>query len=813
MQGFSVLTDARYGARILFKKPAMAAIAVLSLALGIGASTVIFGLVYGAILNPFPYRDVHTLASVGLIEPNRMFPRIYHTADQILDILEQNSIFSNALASAFPLDMVWSRQGEPQRVGTTYTTSNTFTMFGVPPLMGRAIEASDLSPGAPPVCVLGYRFWQSQLGGDPAVLGSQLRINDVMRTVVGVMPRRFTWKRVDLYLPFTLERGQFIPSGIHLLGRLKPGVTGAHAAAELRSIFEVRQRKGDASTPGQITSKDWRVELIPFVDTYPGRIRQSLWILLGAVALLLVIGCGNVSAILLTKAVERQGEIVIRAVLGASWGRLVRQLLTESALLAVIGGVLGVALAFAGLKGVERVLAMAPRGIIPDEADLALHWPVHGFAVGISALAAVISGLAPALHSSATSLCSGLAARSRGSSAGTRHRRLRDCATVIEVALSFTLLAGAGLMWRTLLTRQNTDLGIRTDNVLTAQVVLNPKRYPDAQSRAAFFEQVLTRVSTIAGVVATALNNGVHPIPFTRLPVAVDGVEGQLSQSVIHLVNDEYTRTLGIPLVQGRLITKEEIARKRHIAFVNQAFVRSFLPGSDPLGRTVRVPRYLKPPYSVGDEPFQIVGVVKDTFSAIAGGVSPELYLPFTLTNQADRIAIRSSVPANSLATAIRRQVREVDPQQPVLEFRTIDSLVEDTFLAPPRFSFALFATLAGIALILTIMGVYGTFSEAATQRAREIGIRLAIGAPPSEIARIVAFGALKLIAAGITLGIAVSLWAFQLLKTQIPDVMPFDALALGSPAVVILLSGMLACLPAILRAAHTDAATTLRFE
>ena len=487
--------DIQSGGRHLTKSPAFTAVAVLSLALGIMSTSAIYSVVHAVILDPFPYKDIDHLMSVRVWDPDGRGGRTNYSIDQFLEIAERSTIFEGVIASTWS-DVLWTGGSNPERLRGNHGTMNTFDVMGVPPLLGRTTTADDARPGAAPVVVLGYRFWQRQFGGDPGVLGRQLILNGVDRTVIGVMPKRFMWRGADVYLPHVFRRGTVEEnvSSVHLLGRAKPGVTAAQAEADLRPIIEDLQRREPAQFPPA-----WRVGLLPFEETFPSSIQRDIWILFGAVALLLLIACANVSNLLLSKATARQKEIAVRMALGASRGRVVRQLLTESLLLALLGCAIGIALAYAGLR---VILTLVPPDTIPDESEIAINLPVLLFTVGISALTAVVFGLAPALHASKGGLANPLRESGRGLSGGVRQVLMRNGLVVVEVALALVLLVGASLMIRTVIALKNVDPGFRPDRLLTMRVPPAQVRYPDAQRRVLFFEALAERVAALPGVSA-----------------------------------------------------------------------------------------------------------------------------------------------------------------------------------------------------------------------------------------------------------------------------------------------------------------------
>ena len=539
--------DVRFGIRNLAKARGFAALAIGSLALGIGGSTAMYSVIHAVILDPFPYKDPGRLMSVN-VRGQRGGNGSYYGIDQFLDISERNTVFSGVVASTWS-DVTWTGEGDPQRLRGNHCTMNTFDVMGVMPLIGRSTTAADEAPGAEPVTLLGFKFWQRQFGGDPSVLGRKLRLNDKVRTVIGVMPPRFMWRGADVYLPDVFHHGQTVEGEreVHLLGRLKPGITRAQATAELGPLFQEMQRQHPDDFP-----KSWRLVLQDFGETFPSGIQDALWILFGAVGLLLLIACVNVSNLLLSRAAYRRREIAIRGALGAQRSRLVRQLLAESLVLAACGGAVGVVLAVAGLRG---IIAMVPPNTIPDEAQIALNTPVLLFSLAVSVGAALLFGLAPALHLAGGDVLTPLKEAGRGTAGGLRQRVLRGVLVVGEVALSLMLLVGASLMIRTLISIQGVNLAFHPERILTLRIPFSEQRYPDAARRDAFLQEALRRMRNVPGVQAVGINGGMPPVYNWQMPVTLEGQSQPEPQfAIFHQTNADYLKVMGIPLVRGRFL-------------------------------------------------------------------------------------------------------------------------------------------------------------------------------------------------------------------------------------------------------------------
>ena len=799
--------DVQYGARSLVKAPGFSLLAILSLATGVMAATAIYSVLHAVVLDPFPYKNVDRLMSVRVYNPAGRGGRLGYTVDQFLEISDRSTIFDGVIASTIS-DVLWTSDGDPQRLRGNHGTFDTFVVMGVLPLLGRTPTADDARPGAEPVVVLGYRFWQRQFGGDPGILGRQLRLNDTVRTVIGVMPKRFMWRGADVYLPTHFTRGQLVEGvrTVHLLGRLKPGITDAQAEADLRPIIEDLKKQQPTEFP-----ETWRVALLPFTETFRSGISRDIWVLFGAVALLLLIACANVSNLLLSRATARQKEMSVRVALGASRTRLIRQLLTESLLLAVIAGVVGSALAYAGLP---TILAIVPPGTIPDEAEIAINRSVLIFTLAISVLTSLVCGLAPALHSSRRDLATSMREVSRSLSGSSGQARLRKSLVVAEVALSLMLLVGSSLLIRTFVAMERVDLGYAPQQFLTLRVPLPSQRYPDATRRVAFFRDLLSRIAAVPGVAAAGVNTGLHPLDNMWLPAEVAGTAPSAEPVVVHHVNAGYPAVFSIRLAAGRLLDDTDVTARRSVAVVNDRFVRARFEGRPPLGQIVRLPRLKDRPFDLANDVFEVVGVVHDLANdGLTNPVRPEIYLPFSLTGMSDSIVVRTTLDPSTLTRAITAQVYAIDRNQPVTNVKTLDVVLAEDEFSTPRFNLILLSVFAAIGLVLAVVGVYGVMATAVAQQRQEIGVRMALGASAGSITTMVLTRGSRLLLVGMAVGLVGSFVGARFLARQVWNVQAFDPIAFGLVCFVLLVAGLQACLWPALRAGRTDPIIALRTD
>jgi putative ABC transport system permease protein len=802
----AVWRDVRHAARALARSPAFTATAVLSLALGIGATTTIFSVVHAVVIDPFPYRSPDTLVSMAVVGPDGRGNWSSYTIDEYVELTERATAFDGLIASTIS-DVSMTGAGAPERLRGNYVSMNTFDVMGVPALLGRTPAAADARAEAPPVAVLGYRFWQRQFGGDPTVVGRTLRLEGELREVIGVMPRRFMWRGADVYLPTRYARGLQLAGvrTVHVMGRLGPGGLAA-AEASLRPIatdFAARAPERFAAS--------FRLAFASFGETFASSLGPALGVLLGAVGLLLLIACGNVSNLQLARATARAREMALRASLGASRWRLVRQLLTESALLAAAGGVLGIALTQASLWAVTTVI---PPGTIPDEAHVRLNAPVLLFSIALASASTLIAGLVPAWQVARTDAAHTLRDGGRSATAGAGQARLRGALVVAEIGLSTVLLVGAGLMVRTLVGMQHVPLTFDPTRLLTMRVPLAETRYPAPEDRARFLRALLARVTALPGVQAATVDSGLPFVGARRTGITVPGQPKTDLGVLVHETGADYLRIQQARLVGGRPLEAADVDAVRHVGVVNRDFARRFFGGASPIGRTVRLDYLARPPLELTDNSFEIVGVIDDLRNQ--GPVrdpAAEIYVPFSVNGAFAFLIVETRLPPQRLERTVRAEVYALDPQQPVTDVRALDAVIDEEVFARPRFSLLLLSVFAGVGLLLAVVGVYGIVAYSVAQQRAEFGVRLALGATRTDVLRLVLGRGLRLIAFGTLTGLVVALWASRALSAQVSGVSTRDPLAYVAVAIVLGAAGLLASLPPALRAARSSPLAALRTE
>ncbi|MBA3715526.1 MAG: ABC transporter permease [Pyrinomonadaceae bacterium] len=805
----TLLQDIRFAARMLWKNWNVTVIVVVVLALGVGANTAIFSVVNAVLLRPLPYADPDRL--VRLSEDSPQVPQMSISYPNFLDWREQNKVFTGIAAMQFR-SLNLTGADEPERLAGRAVSAEFFDVLGVKPAAGRSFLPEEDRPGASRVCILSHGLWQRRFGSDPSPVGKQLRLGGESYTVIGVLPASYRFGTpTDIFVPIGLRAGEMMERGSHpgiyAVARLKPGVSVERARTELVSLAE------RIST--QYGMKGNSATLTPLREALVGDIRTSLLVLLGAVGFVLAIACANVANLLLARAASRHREMAIRAALGAGRWRIVRQLLTESVLLALLGGGVGLLLAWWGVD----VLRAVSVDSLPTTTEVNLDGKVIIFTLLVSIVTGVIFGLAPALGAAKTDLHNTLKESGRGSTASGRRAWLRSALVVVEVALSLVLLVGAGLLIKSFLRILDTDPGFKSENLLTMQLALNVKK-DEGGKVLNFFNDLSGRIKGLPGVESVAFSNGLPLGQASDTSFAIVGrpkpEPGKQPQTMIYIPSTEYLQAMGIRLVKGRFFTAQDTQRSPRVAVIDEAFARQQFPDEDPLGH-----------YIAGDgkdnPDAEIVGVVahvKHFGLDATERIQAQLYLPFNqapddaLPSLAPRmnLIIRTTADPLTLASAVRREVQELDPNQPVYNVNTMEQTL-DRSLAPQRFSMTLLLLFAVVALALASVGIYGVIAYTVSSRTHEIGIRMALGAQKTDILRLIVGHGMSLALFGVLLGLAVAFAVTRVMASQLYGVSATDLAVFVGIAVLLGAVAFLASYIPARRATKVDPMIALRYE
>jgi len=808
--------DVRYAVRNLGKSRGFAVIAVLTLALGIGASTAIFSVIDNVMMEPFPYPDAQRFYSVFIHDAERSQPggRPAFIGPELLDYMEQNHVFDRAIAND-QTDILY-RSGEgTERFDGNFVTPGTFEFLGMPTLLGRVMVPTDYEPGAPPVFVLRYKTWVKSFGADPGIVNKTFVLNGESRTLIGIMPPRFGWGNADLWIPAKPSRaaaGKTVAGAFQqhwwMLGHLKPGVSVREAEAD----FTVIAKRLAVVYPTEYPKK-FTVQMDSLTNMVVGRFKTTLYIVLAAVGLLLLIGCGNVANLLLARATTREKEFAIRSALGASRWRLIRQLLVESLLLAIGGAGVGTLLAWGGLKS---LVALMPQNIIPAEAVIRMNMPVLAFTLVTSVLTALVFGLVPALKAARKDLNEPLRDSGKGISGGFRHGRLRDAVVVLEVGLSLTLLVGAGLLMRSFVALREVHLGLQPDHVLVARLPLPLDRYKTAEQVAGFYRPLLQRLKALPGIVEATETSTLPPYGGIPSDIEIPGkTHAEKWNAMFQLVSEGYFPTLKIQFVDGRGFTEAEVNGARKLAIVNQAFVKKYVGNENPIGKQVRIAQLAEFEDAVKEPTFEIIGLVADVKNrGLQDPVEPEIWVPFTITGSAFRgILVRTAKEPMTMLNAVEREIWATDHNVALTFTGTMEGYISQFSYAGPRFGFLLMMIFSSIGLVLVTLGVYSVLAYTTARRTQEIGIRLALGAKGSDVLGLVIRMGLRLVGIGVGLGLIASLALGRVIATQLWGVSAYDPWTLTSVPVLLLLTGLLACWIPARRAANVDPLVALRYE
>ena len=807
----TLFKDISYGWRGLAKHPGFTAIVVITLALGIGASTAIFSVVNSVMLRRLPYPTADRI--VAIQELNADGEQRQVTGPNFLDWRAQNTVFEH-LAAIKKTSVNLTLADQAERIDLAQTSANFFDVFGIRPQLGRLFVAGDEEAGHAPVVVLSDSLWRRRFGADPGVVGQQVSLDGANYTAIGIAPAGFQYpNKTEAWLPPlklapevgpTIEPTQRRGMGyLYAIALLKPGVSVTQAASEMETITARLRQQYPESNNRRFN------RVVALQDHLVGKSETMLKLLFGAVLFVLLIACANVANLLLANATARSKEMAIRAALGASRIRVMRQLLTESLMLALAGGVLGLVLSSYGVKAIITLLPPD----FPRLNEIGMDWRVFAFTLGASLLTGLLFGFAPALHLSRTDVQDAMKETSRGSAGGARHTRLRHALIVTEVALSVVLLAGAGLLFRSFLRLQAVEPGFTPQQVLTARLSPAGPQFQTDDELIRFYDQVLERTRAIPGVQSAGM---INVLPLTSGPTVAFQIEGRPIVSVDKLaptdfrnVTPDYFRTMNIPVLKGRAFTAQDDSNAPPRLMINQALAQRDFPNEDPVGKRVT---FGTP--SGETVWFEIIGVTANVRSLeLREEAPPELYFTSKQSlfeNMA--VVVRSTVEPESIAPALRQAVAEVDRTVPISQVKTMEHIVSES-VTQPRFNLFLLGMFSGLALLLSVAGIYGVTAYTVTQRTHELGIRIALGAQVGDVLRMILGQGMAVIAAGIAIGLIAAFALMRLLNSLLFGVTATDPFTFIGITVVLIVAGLLACYIPARRATKVDPLTALRYE
>jgi predicted permease len=810
-----LVADLRFTFRLFRNDISFSLVAIGSMALGIGATSAIFSLIYAVLFDPFPYRDADHIIAPTFSDQRGENGDSWYPVDDFLDLRES----TRTLEDAFLAD---SREfvatgGLTEHVKGFAYSPNFFDFMGVPALLGRTFGPGDIPVPAspPPITVLSYLFWQRHFQGDPGIVGRTIELNRQPYTILGVLPPRFTWDDADVYVPLPLVAGS--KRRMTLMARIKPGLALAAAGEELQAMTE---RFAERS-PG-VYPKEFHIRPKRLSDFVLGPFRGTLLILLAAVGCLLLIAIGNVSILLLARASVRQKEVAVRLALGASRGRVIRQLLTESIALSAAGGLLGVLMAY---QGVPAIVALMPEHAVPHEAVIHVNGAVVLFSFVISVFAGTLFGMAPALQLAKSDLRESMAESGRALSGSGRVGRIRGMLIVSEVALTMVLLVGAGVAVRGLVALLDTPLGYDPSNVAFFPVSMREGAYPTWQARRDYFDGILEKVRALPGVEsATATLSATPPWIGFETPFETRGqAQPDPNQTtLVGLVAGDYFSTLNVLLLRGRDFSEDDFARVEHVAVLNEVMQRKYFPSGDPVGQRIRVPALrAEGNPSVGtppqdDEWLEIIGVVASARNrGLREEPRPAIYIPYTLALRpgGGAFMVRTAGDPQSLFNALRRQVLAVDDLQPAMAMTTLQEVLASSQFAYPRFSTILFTIFAVVGLLLAATGLYSVVSYTVTQRTPEFGVRMAMGAARTDILRLVGGMTAKLMLTGMAIGLAASLALSRVIAHYVQGWDPNDPVAFAAVALLLMAVALAACWLPARRATGIEPVNALRHQ
>ena len=801
----TLLKDIRYAFRALLRRPGFGAMVILTLALAIGANTAIFSVVNGVLLQPLPYPGSDRLVALRDSNPSKQ-PDSQVAPGHFVEWQKQTTVFS-ALEAYRTVSYNLSGEGAPERLLAGRVSVGMFKMLGAQPILGRDFLADEEQVGHEKVVLIGESLWRRRFGGDASVIGKTLKMSGESFTVVGVMPMTFRLpdqRERELWTPIAFkdsEKSLHQAHYIDVIGRLKIDISVEQARGELNTIAtRLAEQYPDANL-------GWNVRVTPLLDFVVGDTKTILWVLFSAVGLVLLIACANVMNLLLARAVTRQREMAIRVALGAGRLRIVRQLVTESVILALLGGLIAWPLASSGLKA---VLALAPLDL-PRISAVRIDGRALLFTLVITLLAGIIFGLAPAFEMVKCDPNSTLKNTGSEGNRGVVQRRLGNLLIVSEVAIALVLLAGGGLLLRTVWRLRNVDPGFNYKNALAVTLQLSEKKYSDDQKVAAFSEQLLQQTSTLPGVEAAGIARILPIIHDLPTGFYIEGrprePDNELPQTNYSSVSPDYFRAMGIPLLIGRVFSERDTSNAPRVAIISQSFAARFFGSENPIGKRINV--------TTGPEAFrEVVGVVGDVKQkGLNRETLPHTYEPFAQApSQFMTLVVRTSAEPNSLVSGIRSKVFEIDNELPLQSVRTLDTVITNS-IRQHKFTSVLLAIFAGVALLLAIAGLYGVISYAVSQRTRELGIRIALGARVPQVLRLVLRQGMTFVLVGELIGLLGAFALTRLLAGLLFGITPTDTLTFTFVTLALSSVAFLACYIPARRATKVDPLVALRYE
>jgi putative ABC transport system permease protein len=820
--------DLRFGFRMLWKSRSVTIVAVLALALGIGANTAIFSVINGVLLRPFPYKDSDRL--VVLWERSQQMSAVSVSIPDYFDWKEQNRCFED-ISGQIRRGFILTGSNEPEQLSGSIVPSNVFSILGLNPILGRTFSAEEDKVNAEPVVVISQGLWQRRFGSDSNILGKTLTLNEKNFTVIGVMPSDFQyptgselWVPLGIYLD-ELPKSRGAHPNFYAIARLKPGITVEQARADMDIVANrLAEQYPDSNRGGGVT-------ITPLLDANVGYIRTGLLTMFAAVAFVLLIACANVANLMLARASARQKEIAIRIALGAGRWRLIRQLLTESILLSLCSGILGLLIA---LWGIDLLLTAEPGSIpVPRLQNIGIDVRVLGFTMVTSILTGLFFGLVPALQSTKPKLNENLKESGRGVTEGFGRKRIRNLLVIAEVGLSLVLLIGAGLLIKSFLLLRGVNPGFNSENALTMNISIPKQKYTDLNSWTTFYKQLLEKIRSIPGVEHVCIASG--------LPLAGGGSEssvfaegqakpepGNATVGQFINVNDDYFRTMGIPLLKGRFFTEQDVEGAKPVAIIDETMAQKFWPNEDPIGKRFAFETRALPNsqgQGTGQKEFdplwrEVIGVVGHTkHYGLDAPSRVQMYVPYLQLSIYNRrtwptmsIVVRTGSDPSNIISAVREQVASVDKNVPVTNIATFEQIYSRS-ISNRRFNMLLLGILAVIALVLASLGIYGVISYTVTQRTHEIGVRMALGAQQRDVLKLILGHGLKLTFLGLAIGLVAAFALTRLISSLLFGVSATDPLIFASISLLLAAVALIASYLPARRATKVDPMIALRYE